>query len=318
MLLFAPALAAESICGSWGAQEVVTFEGVENPVPQASGLIRGVDTGTFLTAGDAGTENHLTAFSTDGSVRYTQTLTNATNTDWEDLALGPCPEAVSGTECVYVGDIGDNESTRAYISLWVYARTTDPEVTAVQCPLQYEDGVARDAEGLFVTPDGVVRVVTKEPDAKVFRVRELTCDGVPQTMIREAELLLDDDATGAAASPDGSQVVIRSRSTAYVWEGSCIEWGATPVELAMPTNEVKGEAITFAEDGSIVTTTERPVVDPSDPIPPFVLNILPCEDTHEAPPPCVCACGTAHTPAWGLGTIVGLLALRRRHRTLGL
>lgn len=314
MLLFDAAYAADEVCSRWGEVETVTFGSdmapIENPVPQVSGLVPGPTAGTYYGMGDAGTEHELTIFSTDGETFWAQNVKNSTNTDWEDLSEGPCPEAVDADRCVFIGDIGDNDSNRDHVTIWVVPVSDAEEVEAVACPLRYEDLHPRDAEAMFVNADGVVRIVTKATQAKVFRVPRLNCDGVPQLMVKEAELSFSEPPTGAAVSPDGSQVILRSEHHAWLWEGCLIDWSAQPKEVPIDAEEPKGEAISLQADGTIVTSTEQKEGS-TGPALPFVLHILPCEEMHAAEEPCGCACA-APTPmgtAGVRGPIIAALAV---------
>ncbi len=312
MLLFDAAYAADEVCSRWGDVETITFGAdmapIENPVPQVSGLVPGPTPGTYYGMGDAGTENELTIFSTDGETFWTQTVNGATNTDWEDLSEGACPDAVDADRCVFIGDIGDNASSRDHITIWVVPVTDAQAVEAVACPLRYEDLHPRDAEAMFVSTDGVVRIVTKATEAKVFRVPTLTCDGVPQILVKEAELNLSEPPTGAAVSPDGSQVILRSEHHAWLWEGCLIDWSATPIDVPIAEDEPKGEAISLEADGTIVTSTEQKEGSTGPPLP-FVLHILPCVEMHTAVEACGCACAVDVTTGsagrrWGASAIV--------------
>jgi hypothetical protein len=85
--------------------------------------------------------------------------------DWEDIAIGPCPAAARA--CLYIGDTGDNAEHRPAAALYVVpepdpaaapeARRTEP---AHRIVITYREG-ALDVEGLAVTPDGTVFLVSK-------------------------------------------------------------------------------------------------------------------------------------------------------------
>jgi hypothetical protein len=55
-----------------------------------------------------------------------------------------------------MGDIGDNGEIRPSIDVWVVPDTMDANASAAHCPLVYDDGQSRDAEALFVMPDGTL------------------------------------------------------------------------------------------------------------------------------------------------------------------
>lgn len=307
------ARAADTVCTAWGDPEPVVVPG-GNPEPQASGLVRGIDADTFLTMGDAGTDTDLTVLGLDGAVVDSLRPGGVTNTDWEDLARGPCPGSVGADECLYIADIGDNLESRPSLAAWVLP-IDDLEGTAVACALAYDDGVPRDAEAFFVTTDGTLRVVTKEPDAKVYRLASPRCDGTVELMQREAELALSEDPTGAALSPDGSQLVLRGHTTAWLWPAACtIDWSAEPATPPIREDERKGEAIAFTDAGDLVTVSEQPTLAEGEEPAAMQLSINPCTATEDAPacPECGCAGGGAGTSVAGVLAAVAIGRSRAR------
>lgn len=299
MLISTLALAADEVCVAW--DEPYHFEVADIENTQSSGLARWGD--VLFTMNDAGGATELYAVRTDGSFVGTQVVDGATNTDWEDLAVGPCPDAVAATDCLYIADIGDNDENRASITLWVTEASTDARTTAVACPLAYDDGEARDAEALLVWPDGSVELATKEADgeSKIYLAEKLDCGDTPQALSRESEVQLDGAATGGAVSQDGLQVALRTLTTAYVWSGCEKDWAATPAEVSFSSEE-QGEAVTFGDDGTLYTTSEGEVLQ---------LGVAACAESGAAP--CdTCGCITG-VPV-GSGVLLSLLALRRRQQ----
>jgi hypothetical protein len=285
---YLPAHAADTVCTAWGSTATVEVPG-DNPEPQASGLARGPEPGTLLTMGDAGTDDTLTVLGLDGAFLGTAVPGGVTNTDWEDLARGPCPATVGAEECLYIADIGDNLETRSTLTAWVVP-IDDLEAAAIACVLAYEEGVPRDAESFFVTHDGTLRIVTKEPDAKVYRLPSPRCDGTVETLRREAELNWSDDPTGAAVSPDGSRLVLRSRTTAWLYDACAIEWATPVASIAIRADERKGEAISFTDDGSLVTVSEQPTLTEDEAPAAMQLSTTPCEASEAATECSECGC----------------------------
>lgn len=302
MLLFATlAFAADdAVCSAWTASQLVT-EVPEMPARESSGLA--VIEDGFLTHDDSSGAAELYQFDLLGNFLRTITIEGATNTDWEDLAVGPCDEG----SCAYIADIGDNDLTRAGITIWRAPVVDDDTYTATACPLEYGDGEPHDAEALLLFPDTSVRIVTKtDGKAKVFRSEPLTCDGEPQTLVLETSLDLGERVTGGAVSDDGLDVALRSNDHGWVWQADCtLDWTADPAELLF-VGEEQGESIDFAADGSLYSTSEGKK---------FELHQLPCSDTRT--PTCT-DCGCAATPeplpAVALAAGVALVAAAGRRR----
>src|SRR5688572_29419145 len=83
--------------------------------------------GVIWTHNDSG-DPAVFAFDAGGKARGRVTVSGATVTDWEDIALGPCPQG----SCLYIADIGDNDRARKQITIYrvpepaLDAQTTQP------------------------------------------------------------------------------------------------------------------------------------------------------------------------------------------------
>ena len=141
--------------------------------------------------------------------------------DAEDLALGSCGQ---GRDCVFVGDIGDNNRVRRTIELAVVEeRETFPDhIDAVyRVRLRYPDK-AHDAEGLAVHPDGTVYILTKGETPLLFRLRKdqwMQSNGKVETLGLVTPIDFEKLGGPAAAidgrlptamdiSPDGKRVLV--------------------------------------------------------------------------------------------------------------
>jgi hypothetical protein len=76
---------------------------------------------------DSGGQPAVYAIRPDGSLAATYLIAGATNTDWEDIAVGPGP--ARGVSYLYVGDIGDNLSARDHLTVYRVAEPTAPFAT---------------------------------------------------------------------------------------------------------------------------------------------------------------------------------------------
>jgi hypothetical protein len=298
------------------SQVCTTYAETDSPITvqdapeiQSSGIAEArSQPGRFFTHDDAGGEPILHVFErTDTGAVYVAPLlvSGATNTDWEDIASGPCPAAIDSDSCLWIADIGDNDDLRSSIDVWVIADTMQAGGEVAHCPLVYEDGDRFDAEALFVTPDGTLRIVTKEKDgeAKIYRLSNPVCDGgAAQTLTREAEIFPGEEVTGAAVNYDGTAVVLRSLNKAWLWTGCDFAWSDPPLEIDLGA-QPQGEAITFLADGTLVTTSEGS---------PLRLWETPCAETEALDCP-ECGCD-------GDGALIFLLvplgAWRRRRSSV--
>ncbi|MCP4809192.1 MAG: hypothetical protein GY913_12745 [Proteobacteria bacterium] len=230
--------------------------------------------GILWVHNDAGDDPRLFALSYDGAIRSVVDLSIARG-DLEDIGRGE----VDGVPSLFVGDIGDNG--RDNTAIWVHV-VAEPTVDATQerteteltptatLTLTYPEGVAEDAESLFVDPvTGDLFIVTKDSSG----ISNVYTKAAPHsTSETELELVTTLDfsseplsgslTTAATISPDGSQIIVRTyRQQAYLWErgegsvGSA--FAGVPCEINMPT-EPQSESIGFSVDGtSLFTVSER-------------------------------------------------------------
>lgn len=141
--------------------------------------------------------------------------------DTEDMALGPCDNA---TDCLFIGDIGDNNRRRTSIELVVVQEQSDfPSQlpAAYRVRMQYPDG-PHDAESLAVHPDGTVYIMTKDatksqiyrlkPDQwrnaqnRVEMLEPVVALDWPQ--LRPSTLPFTRQATGMDIAPDGKRFIL--------------------------------------------------------------------------------------------------------------
>ena len=130
--------------------------------------------GVFFSINDSGNEPLLFALDTTGADRGAWRIAQATNVDWEGVALGPCARADSATvrsgsrACVYIADVGDNEERRPTRVIY---RTPEPNaeqagylgvLPAERLAFRYADG-PHDVEAMYVAPTGATYLITKRP-----------------------------------------------------------------------------------------------------------------------------------------------------------
>jgi hypothetical protein len=254
-----------STTGSVASPAVTELSGIS-----ASRLVDGV----WWVHNDSGDSARVFAIGDDGRDLGEYALAGATAIDWEDIEAGPGP--VAGVSYLYVGDIGDDSSSRASIQVYrVPEPTVDPAVGPP--PPQTLTGVARltlvypdsahNAEALLVDPtSGAMLVVTKEPSgiAQVFRAPANLAAGTTTTLTQVATVNLGvgGAVTAADVTPNGDVVALRTYLSVRLYRRS----GGAPLEHAFASalqcpgsapTEVQGEALGFTRDGrGYVTASE--------------------------------------------------------------
>ncbi|GIE83181.1 hypothetical protein Aph02nite_91310 [Actinoplanes philippinensis] len=189
--------------------------------------------------------------------------------DTEDMARG-----ADGT--LWIGDIGDNDRERAGIGVW---RLAPGAKSPTLFRLSYPDG-AHDAEALLIAGDGTPIVVTKDPLTAGVYVPERALDASAPVPLRRAGAFRIPVTTtgnpygfkgrfvvtGAATSPDGTRVALRTYADAFEFD---VEPGGSadavvraigegkPREIALP-DEPQGESIAYTADGAaLLSVSER-------------------------------------------------------------
>ncbi len=95
-------------------------------VTESSGIAASRKNANVLwTHNDSGNAAQVFPMTAAGTNLGTYTISGASNTDWEDIAIGPGPTA--GAEYLYVGDIGDNNGVRSNVSVY---RVPEPVVSS--------------------------------------------------------------------------------------------------------------------------------------------------------------------------------------------
>ncbi|RZU49633.1 hypothetical protein EV385_1386 [Krasilnikovia cinnamomea] len=232
---------------------------------ELSGLV--ATTNGFITVNDStDRETQKKVFYLDQTCKVTNAVPYSGKgpLDTEDMALS------RDRKTLWIGDTGDNDKKRATIALWKMPATGSKSPTLYR--LKYPDG-AHDAEGLLLDGDGIPIVVTKDAGkAGLYKpaaaLKADSADGVPLRRVGEVTLPSSDTAnplgpvgrlvaTGAAVSPDGTKVVIRTYADAFEWDVTGGDMVAalkgTPRQTPLP-NEPFGEAISYTPDGKAYVT----------------------------------------------------------------
>jgi len=246
---------------------------------EASGLaVSRKNPGVLFSHNDAGDVPRLFAMTVNGRDLGTYHLHKAKSIDWEDLATGPTGR--QGEWYIYVGDIGANGKIRRDIVVY---RLLEPTVALDQEPKKrtlrdverfdftYPTRDVPDAETLMVDPrTGDLFLVTKPHNSspKVYRARAPLDAKRPQILEEVATLPVFDSGnrrsrlvTSGDISPDGTMVLIRSYTTAYIWMrrdgesvAECVRREPCPVPLSLNRH---GEAIAFSPNGQSYYTVSE-------------------------------------------------------------
>lgn len=239
----------------------------EDPrLTELSGLVV-ADDGSLLAVGDGGAAPQVLHL--DAACAVTAVTTADVDPyDVEDLARGP-----GGT--LWLADTGDNDRARDTVAVLVLSSADPGRVDAELHRLTYPDG-PHDAEALLVDATGRPFVVTKEigGSAGVYAPTEALASPGPVPLRRVATVTVAGTGTpggpvgplgsvvvtGAAASPDGSVVALRTYTDAYLYDapgGDVVAaLAGEPLRVPLP-DEPQGEALALSADGTLLSAGEQ-------------------------------------------------------------
>ena len=231
--------------------------------------------GILWSFNDSGNPPDLFATDTAGDALGRWRIRGATNRDWEAMTLGPgpCPTG----RCLYVGDIGDNNSR--YRSVTIY-RVAEPRVSRGSTPpedsvpvlarvdLRYSDG-PHDAESLFPDADGNLYIITKPRTGppELFRVPvsawgrrdTLTIERL-DTLPIDPRVGIENWVTDAAVAPDGHTVAVRTYGYLYLFllhpDGRLTLAAPGPV-CDLSGLGAQGEGVDWLDAHTVVLTSEQ-------------------------------------------------------------
>ena len=266
------------------AQAVIRLELVDTAVFRARRVVEssGVTPsarrpGVLWTHNDSGDDARLYATDSAGDDLGSVLVAGARNVDWEDLAAGPCSGGVG--RCFYVADIGDNWRRRDHVEVY-RLREPEPPLGAADTmrtvPLEaafrfrYPDH-PHDAEAIVVDRTAGVMLITKEVlgRPRVYLAPEKQGpQGPGQVDTLRFVGLLDVEpslarlrvVTGAAVSPDGSTLAVRTYTSLHFFRlrGDSLPAPLTPgAGLTIPFVEPQGEGVAFIAPDLLALTSEK-------------------------------------------------------------
>jgi len=241
----------------------------------------GVFNDIYYIHNDSGDTSRFFAIMPDGKIRKTIYYNGDPKVpqgvvDCEDIAVGPGP--VAGKSYVYMGDIGDNDAVRKYITIYrmeeqpSWAKDSLINTTAVPLHLKYPDG-PKDAETLMIDPiQKLICIVSKRSDTVKVYTTPLSYKANDTLVLTKRSKLFFEGIkpfkwiTAGDISKDGKQILLKSYAKVYYWPRNTDEsiWQTMqkkPQELPYQV-EKQGEAIGFTPDGKGYYTTSEGVYSP--------------------------------------------------------
>jgi hypothetical protein len=235
----------------------------------SGGAVSVNNSGMIWLHNDSGNPANLFLVDRKLNIRFTCTLKDITNRDWEDMAIGPGP--VSGKNYIYIGDIGDNDSK--YDTKYIY-RFEEPvwDGKTDQLTIEKFDTISfeikakkRDLETLMLDPATKDIYLISKRDDPVWLYRLKHPYSTDSTIMAEKLFALPFvQIVGGDFSRDGKKVLVKNYEHVYYWENN----DGLPVEELLKQEpyevpyvlEPQGETIMWAPDESgFYTISEKNV-----------------------------------------------------------
>ncbi|XP_067653870.1 uncharacterized protein [Haliotis asinina] len=215
------------------------------------GILYGINDHTSSTV-----ENKVYAINANtGALAATLTISGSTNWDWEDIAVGPCPDSGS---CIYIGDIGSHNGISQNTVYRVKEPSTLEDMTVPFLDkLQYRWS-EQESECLMVDPTGNAYVVSRVLGGHGLMAKLPSFGWGGETVditvsARLSTTTAHHDPLGCDISPDGKAILIKAKDDIYYYpvpDGDYVEavkGQATTVEYDM--KEHWGESVAWTAKG---------------------------------------------------------------------
>jgi hypothetical protein len=265
----------------------ITLQARPQLVENSAATLSHTQPGVWFTVNDSGNDPLLFALDTTGADRGMWRVMGATNVDWEAASVGPCSlglaDSSAASECVYIGDVGDNEAKRkSRVIYQVVEPAAQPagytgSVDAKRLRYRYSDG-PHDVEAMYVARNGDTFLLTKRRllDANgrarsslVFQLptSDWGTDSTVVAQLVDSLPIVPGSApmrvvTDAALSPDGRHLAVRTYAQVYVFATDSITGrviGAIPPTTCniVGTERSPGEGVAwFGRTGKLMLTAE--------------------------------------------------------------
>ena len=234
---------------------------------------------------DSGAAALVTAINPKGESVGQLRLSGIVNTDWEDLALGPCGKGLGG-DCLWIGEFGDNNAARSQVSLLRVPEPSPAELspratlerTATIFPFTYPEG-PQDVEALVVDPRGGAAVLTKRSDgtSRIYDLSHLSAGTLGEArllaQINTGPAGLGSMTTAADLNYSGDRLLVRTYTTLRELElpaAGLIGAAEAVVHMLSPAAELQGEAVAY----DVLEEVVWHISEGANPL----LYYLPCED----------------------------------------
>jgi hypothetical protein len=231
---------------------------------EASGLaVSRSNPNFFWSHNDSGHPNWLFPVPANGVNHGYVALSGSGARDYEDICIGPGPEA--GINYIYVGDIGDNHAQYNFIIVY---RTPEPDLSNFNTSsslsissqdierfeFEYPDGPV-DSETLMIDPwNGDLYIITKREYRSFLYRAKAPLNSAERTKLEKLAQFPFNWAVAGDISADGKQIAIKTPQRIYYWQRevgqSIVDALSVQPKLLPYVLEPQGESFGWTPDGT--------------------------------------------------------------------
>ncbi|GGF12016.1 SdiA-regulated domain-containing protein [Flavobacterium limi] len=257
-------------CQQQSNTDLKTLYSLPKKLKEVSGITYFPETNMIYTLEDSGNKNEIYAINSEGKLEKNIAITNAVNTDWEDITKDK-----EGN--IYIGDFGNNDNERQDLCIYKVAKDELNKENALSeykvffsYPEQTEFPPKKkelfyDVESFF-EQDGYFYLFTKNRskgfDGTAFIYKIKNASGT-QKAVRIGEFKTCANynhcvLTSATISPDGKKVVLLSHDKIVLFKdfsGDLFHKG-TQTEISLNHFSQK-EAIVFKDNNTLLIADEK-------------------------------------------------------------
>lgn len=248
-------------------------EVTDKRLKEASGLVASrANKGMLWTHNDSGNDAEIYLINEKLDIIMTVTLQGIANRDWEDITLGPGPDA--SKTYLYIGDIGDNDAE--FPVKYIY-RLPEPVFSGEQnvsvssfdrITFKLEDGV-KDTESLFIDSKSKNLYVVSKREEPVTVYELPYVESSDDTLTASKILTLPyTKIVAAERNLETGEILMKNYEHIYYWENKNGEDIASLLKkkpvMVLYEKEPQGESIAWSVDGrGFYTISEKKKKQPS-------------------------------------------------------
>ncbi len=203
---------------------------------------------------DSGSEPKIDLLRNDGTYIRKVSFAGA-NRDWEDMAIGPGPEA--GRNYIYIGEIGDNNAVYGDYYIYRFEEPAEGQSTVHTFDtihFRYPNNESYDAETLMVDPSSRdIYIITKNQlNVRVYRLpypQNTSSLNVAEFMGAIKYFLI----VSGDISPDGNEILLKAYNAIYYWKRKP---GETLYQVLSRTHDLSAPYIIEPQGESVCWDTE--------------------------------------------------------------